>query len=155
VWYLILVGNDAAAASRSTEAVAGQEIRGLRIARGWSQQEVAMKMRGFGYSWNQTMVSKIEAGTRPLRVNELADLAQLFAVPVAQLLLPQVSLEEAEKEIAELEPALKAAEARAAEAEAALKAMEELNYELNRIRARLDYLRRRRDSLKPADGGDT
>lgn len=138
------------------EAVAGQELRRLRLARGWSQKEEAAHLEAAtGRPWHQTTVARIEAGTRPLRVNELAEFAELLGVTVPHLLFEHISLEAAEAEIAELEPELKAAKARAAEAEAALKAMEGLNYELNRIQSRLDYLRQRRDSLKPVgnDGG--
>ena len=141
------------------ETVAGQELKRLRLARGWSQKEEAVHLEArTGRSWHQTTVARIEAGTRPLRVNELAEFAELFGVSVPHLLFPHISYGEAEAEIAALEPELKAAEVRAAEAEAALatgqKAAEELGYELNRLRARLDYLRRRRDSLKPV-GNDS
>jgi 8-oxo-dGTP diphosphatase len=153
------VENDASKVTQAdVEVLAGQELRRLRVARGWTQESVAAKMRAYGYTWHQTMVAKIEAGTRPLRVKELADLAALFGVSLARLTLPQIPLDETEAEIAELEPELTAAEQRMVAAEADRKAVEgslqaagdihaEAVYEFNRIRARLDYLRRRRDEL--------
>jgi multidrug resistance efflux pump len=121
-------------------------------------------MRAYGYeSWHQSTVGRIETGQRPLRVNELTDLATLFGVSVADLTIPKISLEEAEAEIAELEPALEEAKQKATAAAnelaskqgdvvAAHEAAEEASYALNRIEARLGYLRRRRDALVPPKG---
>ena len=49
-------------------------------------------MKPFGYNWQQSTIGKIEAAQRPLRVNELADLAILFEIPVTELLEPQLLL---------------------------------------------------------------
>lgn len=68
------------------EQVAAQVIRELRQARGWSQQEVAERMRSYGYAWSQATVTRLEAASRPIRLNELADLASLFGVPMIQVL---------------------------------------------------------------------
>jgi transcriptional regulator with XRE-family HTH domain len=68
------------------EQIVGHQVRLLRQARGWSQQEVAKKMRAYGYKWSQATVTRLESATRPIRVNELADLAMLFDVPVTQFL---------------------------------------------------------------------
>lgn len=70
------------------EQRAGRELRHLRVACGWSQEETARRMSVFGYGWHQTMIAKTEAGQRPLRLNEAADLAGLFGVPLAGLLGP-------------------------------------------------------------------
>ena len=43
-------------------------------------------MRAYGYKWSQPTVTRLESATRPIRVNELADLAMLFDVPVTQFL---------------------------------------------------------------------
>jgi transcriptional regulator with XRE-family HTH domain len=130
------------------EQLAGQEIRRLREARGWSQQETARRMEPFGYRWHQTMIAKIESGTRPLRVNELTDFAALFDVAPAALLMPwsRMPLEEVEARIAELEPALEEAQALADKASSASR--EALN-----IEARLGLLRQRRDYLTKGRGG--
>jgi len=88
----------------SPEQRAGQQIRLLRQRRGWSQQEVAERMRAYGYDWSQAIVTRLEAATRPTRLNELADLALLFEVPAMELLgfgAPE-DFDAAEREIGEL-----------------------------------------------------
>ena len=68
------------------EQLVARQVRLLRQGRGWSQQEVAEKMRAYGYQWSQATVTRLESASRPIRLNELADLAILFSVPVAQFL---------------------------------------------------------------------
>jgi transcriptional regulator with XRE-family HTH domain len=68
------------------EEAAGHEIRRLRIARGWSQEQVAERMKAYGYEWHQVMVGRIEAAQRPLRLNEAVDLGKLFGVSVERLM---------------------------------------------------------------------
>jgi transcriptional regulator with XRE-family HTH domain len=68
------------------ERIVARYIRLLRQGRGWSQQEVAEKMRAYGYEWSQATVTRLESASRPIRLNELADLAALFGVPVMQFL---------------------------------------------------------------------
>ena len=46
----------------------------LREERGWSQSEVARRMKVYGYNWHQTTVGRVENGKRPLRLNELMHL---------------------------------------------------------------------------------
>jgi transcriptional regulator with XRE-family HTH domain len=85
------------------EAQAGRALRRLRLSRGWSQEEVARRMQAFGYEFHQTMVAKIEAAQRPLRVRELADFAALYGVEVQELIhAPYGSLEEVAQEMAEV-----------------------------------------------------
>jgi transcriptional regulator with XRE-family HTH domain len=88
----------------SPEQRAGQQIRLLRQRRGWSQHEVAERMRAYGYDWSQAIVTRLEAATRPTRLNELVDLALLFEVPAMELLgfgAPD-DFDAAEREIGEL-----------------------------------------------------
>ncbi len=68
------------------EQLVARQVRLLRQGRGWSQQEVAEKMRAYGYQWSQATVTRLESASRPIRLNELADLAILFSVPVTQFL---------------------------------------------------------------------
>ena len=77
---------DTSASVPTPEQIVGHQVRLLRQGRGWSQQEVAEKMRAYGYKWSQATVTRLESATRPIRVNELADLAMLFDVPVTQFL---------------------------------------------------------------------
>ncbi len=76
----------AAADIPTPEQLVARQVRLLRQGRGWSQQEVAEKMRAYGYQWSQATVTRLESASRPIRLNELADLAILFSVPVAQFL---------------------------------------------------------------------
>jgi transcriptional regulator with XRE-family HTH domain len=90
------------------EQVVARQVRLLRQGREWSQQEVADKMRAYGYEWSQATVTRLESASRPIRVNELVDLASLFRVPVTQFLedwgpdFQRVDLATLESEIASL-----------------------------------------------------
>jgi len=77
---------DAKANVPTPEQLVARQVRLLRQGRSWSQQEVAEKMRAYGYRWSQATVTRLESASRPIRLNELADLAILFGVPVAQFL---------------------------------------------------------------------
>lgn len=61
-------------------------------------------MRPYGYQWSQATVTRLEAATRPIRLNELNDLATLYGVPVTQLLASDApdDLEDLETEIRHL-----------------------------------------------------
>jgi transcriptional regulator with XRE-family HTH domain len=86
------------------EQLAGRKLRLLRQQRGWSQQDVMERMRAYGYRWSHATVTRLEAATRPIRLNELADLAALYGVPVVQLLEAGApdDLDALEREIEEL-----------------------------------------------------
>lgn len=99
------------------EAQAGRALRRLRVARNWTQEEVAVRMTAYGYDFHQTAIAKIEAAQRPLRVRELADFAALYGVEVQDLVYPPTRfLPEIDQEIAEV--AARLDQARAAEAAA-------------------------------------
>lgn len=68
------------------ESWAGSRFRELRNERGWSQQDVADHMKAFGYSWSQATMTRLEAATRPVRLNEVADLAALYGLKVSDFL---------------------------------------------------------------------
>jgi transcriptional regulator with XRE-family HTH domain len=61
----------------------GEVVRGWRQERGWSQEDVAEKLRHQGFEMHQTTVAKIERGVRPLRIAEAAALAEVFGMPFA------------------------------------------------------------------------
>jgi transcriptional regulator with XRE-family HTH domain len=89
------------------EQLIGRLLRQLRQGRGWSQQEVAERMRAYGYQWSQATVTRLESASRPIRVNELTDLARLFEIHVTQFMNPEESvvwddLDGLEREIEEL-----------------------------------------------------
>jgi transcriptional regulator with XRE-family HTH domain len=135
------------------EELAGEEVRRLRLARRWSQEEVARRMSAAGHSnWHQTTVGKTELATRPLRLNEAVALAGLFSVPVTQLIAPitlkpedvQAELDTLEERWAKVQEQYRHAQAErdvahTAAAQADQTAAAAAN-ELGRFRARLDYL---------------
>ena len=43
-------------------------------------------MKAYGYDWHQTLIGRIEAAQRPLRLNEAVHLAALFGVSLEMLL---------------------------------------------------------------------
>jgi transcriptional regulator with XRE-family HTH domain len=70
---------------RTPEETVGANIKVLRAQRGLTQAELAEAMRGLGHSWGQTTAAKTEAADRPLRLNEIADLAQVLGVRIPDL----------------------------------------------------------------------
>lgn len=56
-----------------------------------SQEALALAMREAGFPWRQTTAAKTEAGDRPVRVNEASALAQVFDVPLVDLLAEEGS----------------------------------------------------------------
>jgi transcriptional regulator with XRE-family HTH domain len=141
------------------EVQAGRALRRLRMARGWSQEEVARQMKAYGYDFHQTMIAKIEAAQRPIRVRELADFAALYGVEAHELIYPPAgSLKEAAKEIAALRGQLREVTARAeaaavavAKAETDLAAAQEdyraQSGQAAMLSGRLNYLEAQRDKL--------
>lgn len=135
------------------EELAGEELRRLRTARRWSQEEVARRMSAAGHTnWHQTTVGKTELSTRPLRLNEAVALAGLFSVPVTQLIAPitlkpedvQAELDTLEERWAKVQEQYRHAQAErdvahmdAARADEAAAAAAN---QLGRFRARLEYL---------------
>lgn len=72
--------------SRSQDVHVGQEIRRLRLARGWSQEQLA---EAAGGTWNQALVSQIEGGrTRNPGIDRISDLAAALETSVDRLLNP-------------------------------------------------------------------
>lgn len=68
------------------EQFIGRQVSMLRQIQGWSQRDLAEKMRAYGYQWSQATITRLESATRPIRLNEAADLAALFGVPVTYFL---------------------------------------------------------------------
>lgn len=66
----------------------GQVVRSLRKARGWTQQELADRLRatGSGIDLAQSGIARLELGDRPTTVEELLDLSEVFALPVDEFL---------------------------------------------------------------------
>lgn len=68
------------------ESVVGSRVRDLRESRGWTQRQLAERMKARGFDWHQTTAAKTEAADRPLRVNEVYALARAFDESVMSLL---------------------------------------------------------------------
>ena len=113
---------------------AGRALRRLRLARNWSQEEVAVRMTAYGYDFHQTMIAKIEAAQRPLRVRELADFAALYGVEVQELVYPPTSsLKEIDQEIAEATAMRDMVRTQAAEARHRLDAAREAMHQAQKM----------------------
>ena len=70
---------------KTAEETVGANIKTRRAQLGLTQAQLAEAMQGLGHSWIQTTVAKTEAADRPLRVNEVADLARVLDVRVPEL----------------------------------------------------------------------
>ena len=89
-----------------------------------------MRMTAYGYDLHQTMIAKIEAAQRPLRVRELADFAALYGVGVQDLIYPPTaSLPETDRKIAEVSASRDAAQVRASESRLQREAARETVYQ--------------------------
>jgi transcriptional regulator with XRE-family HTH domain len=71
--------------SKTAEERVGANIKACRAKLGLTQAELAEAMQGLGHSWGQTTVAKTEAADRPLRVNEVADLARVLGTQIPHL----------------------------------------------------------------------
>jgi transcriptional regulator with XRE-family HTH domain len=69
-----------------TDESIGQRVKEIRRARKVSQAGLALAMGVMGYHWHQTVIAKIEAGTRSLKLTEAVLLAQVLNVPFQELL---------------------------------------------------------------------
>lgn len=68
------------------EKAVGEKVRQLRIERGWSQAELSEKLDSLGWPMGQMTISRLEAGTRPLRLAEADALASAFGMTLVALL---------------------------------------------------------------------
>jgi transcriptional regulator with XRE-family HTH domain len=63
-------------------------MKELREAQGWSQGELAKRMRDAGWSgFHQTTISRIEKGERPVRLGEARGIADALGTLVGPMLL--------------------------------------------------------------------
>lgn len=63
----------------------GAWLTGLRKSSRLSQVGLAGIMRRRGFRWHPTTVQRVEAGARPVRLEEAEALADIFRVPLADL----------------------------------------------------------------------
>lgn len=65
----------------------GPRLRALRREKSLSQAKLAVLVNYLtGWTWHQTTVQKIEAGTRPISLDELDALASALGIPPVHLL---------------------------------------------------------------------
>lgn len=86
------------------------QFRRLREARGLTQTDVADLADEYGLSLRQQQVAKIEAGIRPLRLDEAAVLARIVQEDLATLLTPELSRPELRARIRERRSTVRALE---------------------------------------------
>ena len=73
-------------AAVALEHAVARNIRDLRVAREWSQADLASYMRVNGFPWQPNRVAQVETLRRPVTTLELAGLTWVFGVPVTDLL---------------------------------------------------------------------
>lgn len=75
-------------------------LRTARKAAGMSQQNIADALKALGINLSQTQVAKIEAGARPLRLDEAVALADVFGATVDRALGLSADLDENTAQVA-------------------------------------------------------
>lgn len=76
-----------------TDQAIGQRIQELRERRGWSQAELAMRLRGAGVNWSQGTLSKVEAGERPVRLVEAPTVTRVLRTKIYELVNANLPLQ--------------------------------------------------------------
>lgn len=91
----------------------GQAIQRRRVERGLSQEDVAALLNSEGIEISQVTLSKLEAGTRPVRLTEAGVIARVLGSDVSDFLHPGDAIASATRrltaELAQAEQAAKAA----------------------------------------------
>jgi transcriptional regulator with XRE-family HTH domain len=66
---------------RPVAAVVVANVRALRRARGWSVEQVAVRLQELGLDWRRNILANLESGRRAdVTVDELDALGRLFGV---------------------------------------------------------------------------
>ncbi|WP_338856961.1 helix-turn-helix transcriptional regulator [Gordonia hongkongensis] len=71
---------------RITDEQIGSRIVQLRDQRGWNQGQLAEALRASGLNWSQGTLSKVETGTRPVRLAEVSVLVDVLQAKVDDLI---------------------------------------------------------------------
>ncbi|MEK9524643.1 helix-turn-helix transcriptional regulator [Streptomyces venezuelae] len=69
----------------------GLAVSRLREARGWDQEALGERLAAGGRPMSQPILSRVEAATRRVDVDDLIAIAAAFGVPVALLLPPEAA----------------------------------------------------------------
>ena len=67
------------------EVTVAKSIRSLREGRGITQQQLGSDLSLSGFGMHQMTVARLEAGVKPLRLNEVAAIAAYFELPIEAL----------------------------------------------------------------------
>ena len=71
-----------------------EAMQNLRNARGWSQGELARRMVAEGWKdFHQATISRIEKGSRPVRLGEARAIARILDVPLSSMLAHEAKAE--------------------------------------------------------------
>jgi transcriptional regulator with XRE-family HTH domain len=109
------------------QTAVADRIKSLRLARGWSQEDVATKMQAEGFAWLQSTLTKTESGARPIRLTEAVGLARIFEVDMGDLVRQ------------EAHPFVTRMQRVAAETKAAQKAVQAAQENVGKSQSRLNY----------------
>lgn len=133
------------------EQLFGARVKDLRQAQGWSQEELARRMTVAGYSMHQTTIAKLEGGSRPTNVAEVAALAAIFNMPI-EALFDDSEAAHLALEAASLSHRLAAI---ADESAALLKRMDEMRAQREALQADVeDFNRKLAKSVEAAKAGE-
>jgi transcriptional regulator with XRE-family HTH domain len=72
------------------EGIVVRRVRDLRVKAGLTQSQMAAEMTARGFSMVQSTIANIEAGHRPVRLNEAAALAAVLGAVLPELLLDPI-----------------------------------------------------------------
>lgn len=82
----------------------GERIIRLRELRGWTQGQLAAALRSGGLNWSQGTLSKVESGSRPVRLAETPTIIAVLGASVSDLIGSETfTLTEQPSRVAELE----------------------------------------------------
>ena len=134
------------------ESVLAGRLRDLRTTSGLTQSQMATAMSARGLSMVQSTIANIEAGHRPVRLNEAAALAAILGVDLAELVTDRSTDTEREhlhRVRVEAQLAVRSLEREAAERH---KLLEEAQVLLDNTMARLGAAQRRLADLEGSEG---
>lgn len=72
----------------TTEQTFGRAVNGTRSSKGWSQRELAERLSSAGIEVDASAVSRIEKGTRALRLSEAVVIAKVLGQSLPAMLSP-------------------------------------------------------------------
>lgn len=92
-------------AQQTAESIFGAQVRGAREARNWTQEQLRKALlTASGIDLSPTAMTRLEQGKRPIRLNEVAALAEVLDISLDRYSGPaaQVSRQEYERALSDL-----------------------------------------------------